>query len=50
MYSYGEFNKATATTYLLNVLRICKNDCDWRKGKIWGGKWRIMAYLNREIM
>jgi hypothetical protein len=36
IYSYGEFNNTTATTDLLNVLRTCKKDCDWRKGKILG--------------
>jgi len=44
IHSYGEFNKVTATTDLLNVLRICKNDCDWRNGKILGvngGLWLI---------
>jgi hypothetical protein len=44
IYSCGEINKTTATTDVLKVLRICKNDCDWRKGKILGvnrGLWLI---------
>jgi hypothetical protein len=44
IYFYSEFNNATANTHLLSVLRIRKNDCDGRKGKIWGvngGLWLI---------